>query len=212
MSSGVNVDKLIAYAQSLPPLELKPDSFYFLRHGQTPRNALKIFQTYAEPLSEVGIKQAALAAKTLSSNPPEPVRTICVSDATRTLQTAAPIAESLGLSPIPTPALKERHFGDLWGTSSASIDWDCAPANGETLTQFVDRTRTGVLQALNSGHDNAVLIVAHGGNLLVLASMLRVPIDTSLFGNALPIYFSREGGTWSARPLQAPADGELNLA
>lgn len=212
MARGVNTDKLVSYAQSLPPLTIKPDSFYFLRHGQTPGNALKIFQTYAEPLSEVGIQQAAQAAAVLSASPPEPVRTICVSDATRTLQTAAPIADALGLTALPTVALRERHFGDLWGTSSACIDWDCAPENGETLTEFVDRTRAALGRALNYGHDDPVLIVAHGGNLFVLASMLRIPLDERLFGNALPIYFKREGGGWTASPLVAPSDEPAGLA
>lgn len=208
--SGTNIDKLEAYAQSLPPIQLTPTSFYFLRHGQTPGNALKVFQTYAEPLSEVGIQQALDAAEALTTAP-EAVRTIVVSDAARTLQTAAPVAKKLGLKTIQTAALRERHFGDLWGTSSANIDWDCSPANGETLKEFVERTRAGILQALN-GNEGPVLIVAHGGNLMVLASLLHIPLDTKMFGNALPIYFSCDGEKWSARPLLAPQDASMNMA
>jgi probable phosphoglycerate mutase len=202
MSTSLGLDKVAAYASS-QPLSVKPDRFYFLRHGQTPKNALHIFQSYSEPLSELGIRQAADAADALR-NPPVPVKTICVSDATRTLQTAAPVATTLGITPHATPNLRERHFGDLMGTSSAQIDWDCKPANGETLTQFVDRTRAAFDEALNAGHEDPVLIVAHGGNLLVLASLLSVTVDYKLFGNALPLYFTRKDGKWSAEPLSAP--------
>jgi len=210
MSNSLNIDKLVAYAQT-KPLQLKPSRFYFLRHGQTPRNALKIFQTYEEPLSELGEKQAAEAAAALS-RAPVPVKTIVVSDAKRTLQTAEPVAAALGLTPLPTPRLRERHFGDLHGTSSAQIDWDCKPANGETLTEFVDRSRAAFEEALNAGHEDPVLIVAHGGNLLVLASLLHMRVDYKLFANALPLYFTREGEHWTAEPLFAPSNDGPNLA
>jgi probable phosphoglycerate mutase len=209
MSNSLNIDKLVAYAKS-QPLELKVDQFYFLRHGQTPCNAAKIFQTYAEPLSELGVKQASEAAEVLA-HAPVPVKTICVSDATRTLQTAAPIAAALGITPLATPNLRERHFGDLHGTSSLQIDWDCKPANGETLTEFVDRTRAAIDGALSAGHEDPVLIVAHGGNLLVLASLLNMTVDYKMFGNALPLHFTRHGDTWAATPLLPPTTsaGEL---
>ena len=47
------VKELVALAGA-HPLSPECDHFYFLRHGQTPRNALRIFQGYDEPLSELG--------------------------------------------------------------------------------------------------------------------------------------------------------------
>lgn len=207
----VGIERLPALAKQFP-IEIKPSSFYFLRHGQTPRNVLKIFQSYQEPLSEVGEEQALAAAAALAKLPLPP-RTIFCSDATRTMQTAEPCAKTLDVTPTFTPLLKERHFGDLVGTSSASIDWDCKPAGGETLDQFVERTRNGLDLALNNGHDDPVLIVAHGGNLFVLAYLLNIPLDYKLFGNALPLYVSRaEDGKWTAEPLLAASTDGPNLA
>lgn len=185
-------------------VDIAPSVFYFLRHGQTPRNALKIFQAYDEPLSEIGQQQAIDAAAALAS---EPVRAIVVSDAKRTLQTAEPSAKALGLAPTPTPLLKERHFGALVGTSSETIDWDCKPEGGETLDEFVQRSLSGVEFALNRPEDRQpTLIVAHGGNLLVLVNALGVQLDRSKFSNALPLKFTRVEGQWHIAPLLAPTD------
>lgn len=183
-------------------VRIEQSVFYFLRHGQTPRNALKIFQAYDEPLSDVGQEQARVAAAALAD---EPVRAIYVSDAKRTLQTSEPSARTLGLRPTPTPLLKERHFGALVGTSSATIDWDCRPEGGETLEQFVDRSLAGVEYALNHP-DEPTLIVAHGGNLLVLVNALGIPLDRSKFSNALPLKFTRVEEQWHITPLLAPTD------
>ncbi len=54
--SGLGELIRIAEAQPLSPA---CDHFYFLRHGQTGRNALRIFQAVDEPLSELGLQQAA---------------------------------------------------------------------------------------------------------------------------------------------------------
>ena len=78
------VKELVALAGA-HPLSPECDHFYFLRHGQTPRNALRIFQGYDEPLSELGLEQAALAATVLAG---EPIRTIVTSDARRAFDTA----------------------------------------------------------------------------------------------------------------------------
>ena len=53
------LDQLIALAAA-QPLAPACDHFYFLRHGQTGRNAQRIFQATDEPLSELGLQQAAL--------------------------------------------------------------------------------------------------------------------------------------------------------
>ncbi|RYF80856.1 MAG: histidine phosphatase family protein [Comamonadaceae bacterium] len=181
------------------PLQPPCDEFYFLRHGQTPRNALRIFQSYDEPLSDLGEQQAAAAAAALAG---EPIRCIVSSDARRALHTAHTVAATLGLEPTLHAPLRERHFGALVGTSSADIDWDCAPEGGETLAQFVDRKRQALQAALAT--QGPVLIVAHGGSLYVLAALLNVPVDLSIMANAHPLHFTRQANGWQARSLMAP--------
>ncbi|MGY2047633.1 histidine phosphatase family protein [Methylobacterium sp. JK268] len=83
-----------------------------LRHGQSAFN-LHYGATGEDPgipdapLTELGHRQAAAAAEALAG---EGMRRILCSPYTRALQTAAPVAERLGLPVIVTEAVRER-FG-----------------------------------------------------------------------------------------------------
>jgi len=200
------LDELVQLAAA-EPISPACEHFYFLRHGQTNRNALRIFQAPDEPLSELGLAQAAQAATVLAG---ETIRSIVCSDAPRAHVTAQSVAAPHGLTPLPDAGLRERHFGVLIGTSSASIDWACAPEGGETLKQFVDRKRIALAAAL--ARPAPVLVVAHGGSLFVLAALLGVKIDLSILGNAQPWRFERNGPIWSIRALQAKGDAESAIA
>jgi broad specificity phosphatase PhoE len=202
------LDALVRIAAT-QPLVPDCDHFYFLRHGQTGRNALRIFQAVDEPLSELGLQQAAHAAELLAG---EPIRTIVCSDARRAFDTAHTVAAALRLTPTAQAELRERNFGALIGTSSANIDWACEPEGGETLTQFVARKRAALDAALKQ--PAPVLVVAHGGTLYALAALLGVPIDVTVLGNAQPLRFSRSrnGLAWAVTPLLRHAGGEAALA
>ncbi len=184
-------------------LELPCDSFLFLRHGQTTRNLQRIFQGPEEPLSAHGIGQAQVAAALLAE---QAVASVVCSDMPRAIMTARIVLQARTDTPVPKlreqASLRERNFGVLIGNSSRALDWDCAPDKGETLEQFIDRTRRALVAALADAAP--VLVVAHGGTLHVLAALLRVPTDDSLLANARPLRFSRMGGDatgWTVQPL-----------
>jgi broad specificity phosphatase PhoE len=202
------LEQLVQLAQA-QPLAPACDHFYFLRHGQTGRNALRVFQAPDEPLSELGLQQAARAAELLAG---EPIRTIVCSDARRAFDTAHAVGTALRLTPTAHETLRERNFGALIGTSSANIDWACEPEGGETLAQFVARKRAALDAALRQ--PAPVLVVAHGGTLYVLAALLGVPVDVAIMGNAQPLRFERSGPTWAVTPLlrQQDNDGTAALA
>ena len=204
-------DELVRLASSRP-ISPSCDHFYFLRHGQTGRNASRIFQDVDEPLSELGLQQAAKAAERLTG---EPIRTIVCSDARRAFDTAHTVAAGLCLTPTARDDLRERHFGALIGTSSANLDWACSPDGGETLAQFVDRKRAALTVALDVT-PAPVLVVAHGGTLYVLAALLGVTIEPDVLGNAQPLRFQRiaqAGGTmWRIEPLLARTNDAAALA
>jgi glucosyl-3-phosphoglycerate phosphatase len=203
MSHHRGIDRLLALAAA-QPLEVACESFHFLRHGQTARNALRIFQDLDEPLDATGLAQAGRAAHTLRA---ERFSTIACSPLPRARTTAGRVVAALAAAghtraPQYHDGLRERHFGELIGTSSAQIDWDCAPAGGETLSAFVARARAGLAWAL--AQPGPVLVVAHGGTLYVLAGLLGVPLSAALLANAHPLRFERAGGGWAVQPLQAP--------
>jgi glucosyl-3-phosphoglycerate phosphatase len=178
------------------PLAPACDHFYFLRHGQTARNALRIFQAPDEPLNETGLEQARQAASCLAG---EPIRSIVCSDARRAFDTAHTVAAHHGIVPLAAQALRERNFGALIGTSSAQLDWTCEPENGETLSDFMRRKHAALAEAL--ALPGPVLVVAHGGSLYALTAMLGIPMDLQLLGNAQPLRFERRGPIWTIRAL-----------
>ena len=205
------MEALVHSARKQPAL---PDgtckNFYFLRHGQTARNAARIFQDRSEPLDAAGQQQASTAAHRLGQ---EPIRSIVGSDVLRASQTADTVARQLGLPWAIHTGLRERHFGALIGTSSVNLDWACVPAGGETLEAFVQRTCTGVAEALATAANTApLLVVAHGGNLLVLAAWLDVALPPGALGNAQPLHFTHTQGRWHITPLLPTQDSASNLA
>lgn len=204
MNPGLRQLATLAAARPLSPA---CKHFYFLRHGQTECNARRIFQAADEPLSALGLQQAARAAELLAG---EPIRSIVSSNVHRALSTAHTVAAPHDIAPLVHEGLRERHFGALIGTSSANIDWACAPEGGETLPEFVDRKRAALDLAL--AQPGPVLVVAHGGSLYVLAALLGVPIDMDLLGNAQPLRFERDGIAWRVKALLQQVDGGGHIA
>lgn len=200
------VDQLLSLAGALGA-DPACDQFVFLRHGQTARNALRIFQGPDEPLDATGEAQARRAAEILAR---EEFASIVCSDMRRAHHTAQTAAAPHGITPVTCAGLRERNFGELVGTSSRELDWTCSPAGGESLETFVTRTRAGLIEAWS--HPATALIVAHGGIFYVLAGLLRVPVTTAYYGNALPLRFTRDTGGWRVTPLDTAIAGESNIA
>ncbi len=97
----------------IPNPNMPVTKLYLVRHGQSAGNAEGRFGGHsATPLSELGIKQAKLAAQTLAK---ERIDAIYTSDLHRAVQTAEPLAKLLDLPIVKTPAFRERHVGVLEG-------------------------------------------------------------------------------------------------
>ena len=204
--TAAGLQQLVALAAARP-LAPSCDHFYFLRHGQTECNARRIFQPADEPLSALGLEQAARAAGLLAG---EPIRSIFSSNVERALTTAHAVSAPHRIAPVVLEGLRERNFGALIGTSSVHIDWACVPEGGETLAAFIDRSRIAIDHALS--HPAPVLMVAHGGTLYVLAALLGVAVDMRVLGNAQPLRFERSGTTWRLQPLLRQVDGGAAVA
>lgn len=200
--SRLGLDALTRLAGS-PPLQPRAQSFVFLRHGATDGNVNKIYQRFDQPLNAIGLDQARAAAAALAAR--GGVARIVASDMPRAWQTAQIAGAALGLAVTAEVQLRERWFGDLVGTSSAELDWTYDPPNGDTLKDFIARTREGLLAALDS--DAGTLIVAHGGTLYVLAAALGIVLEVEHLHNASPLAFRRAGARWHIEPLGPRVDG-----
>jgi glucosyl-3-phosphoglycerate phosphatase len=183
------------------------------RHGQTTFNAERRFQGQLDvPLNEVGIEQAAVAARYIAALRPS---AIFSSDLSRAAQTAATRARLTGLSVKHDPDLRERRGGDWEGLSdtqlrqdygqayahwtSAPADW--APPGGESGTMVADRAWAGLLRAADSvPGGSTVVVVSHGGaiglgtaRLLGIAPGLRL---LGTLGNCRWSVLGRRDGLW----------------
>lgn len=191
------------------PLEIGARSFVFVRHGETDGNRLRIFQVAEQPLNANGLAQARSAAARLRALP---IRRITASTQARAWRTAEIIAAPHSLHLMPSDKVRERWFGSLVGTPSVNLDWSYDPPGGERLADFVARTRAGLVEAL--AEPEGSMVVAHGGNLHVLANGLGLTLPNELGANASPILFERKAGAgngWRASPI-GPVNALIGIA
>lgn len=145
-----------------------------LRHGQTHSNVSGALDTGhpGADLTDLGQAQARAAARVLAERD---IDAIHVSTLTRTHQTAAPLAEALGLTPVVHEGIREIRAGDHEMKSDADSvkayvdtvatwllgDPSVRMSGGETGEEFLARFDEVVDQIRDSGHQ-LVVLVAHG--------------------------------------------------
>jgi probable phosphoglycerate mutase len=152
-----------------------------LRHGETTpvRDgvAVPLLEGQSNPeLDPVGVDEARRAAERLAG---EDVAAIYVTPLTRTHQTAAPLAERLGVRPVVEPRLIEVHLGEWEGGQYrrrvaandpiaarviAEQRWDVIPG-AEPMDRFAARVREGIEGVAAAHPDRTVVVVSHGGTI-----------------------------------------------
>ena len=192
MSIGLN--ELTAEAAA-SPLKCGRDRFYFVRHGQTAGNFSGVVQVPTIELDATGKAQAAAAGVLMAK---QHVDLVVASPFKRAYDTGLAVAG--GRAMTVNPNLAERLFGEFMGTSAAQLDWSKSPRGGESMAEFIQRTQTGFLQAL-SWQVAEIAIVAHGGNLRVIAAGLGVELTETSVSNAHPLLFERVSGAWRMTEL-----------
>lgn len=173
------------------------ERFYFLRHGETDGNRTGTFQSPETPLNASGEAQAQAAAERLKGHA---LGHVAASPMARAWRTANVVAAHHNVLPEPEAMLQERFYMALAGQPVGQLDWQADPPGCETLARFVHRTARGLNEAIaaHAGRSGDLLIVSHGGILLVLAAMAGIaPDDASLRRNAVPILVSRQQSRWS---------------
>jgi probable phosphoglycerate mutase len=147
-----------------------------IRHGRTTSNQGFLLDT-AVPgadLDEVGREQAQALVPRVAEYP---IEAIYASVLVRTQQTAAPLAEALGLEVQVLPGLREISAGDdemspdasnYFNTMIAWRDGDFARRvpGGENAIEFIDRFDAAILQVAEAGHQVAA-VFSHGAALRI---------------------------------------------
>jgi probable phosphoglycerate mutase len=130
---------------------------------------------HADPeLSPTGRRQALLLAERLERTQ---IDAIYTSNLRRTIETATPLAERLGLQPIVEPDVREVYLGQWEGGMFRKLEaerspltdqvwrsgtWDLVPG-GETGAAFAARVREAIERICAANPGRRVLVVAHGG-------------------------------------------------
>ncbi|MGW5241139.1 histidine phosphatase family protein [Monashia sp. NPDC004114] len=159
---------------------------FLVRHGQTQANVSRQLDT-AVPgldLTDEGRSQAVMLASRLGG---EDLGAIYTSDLVRTQQTAAPLAELLGLTMVVLPGLREIQAGDYEMSTDwkpyidAVVRWRDDPAHaipgGDSGVGFMTRYEAAIRRIATDGHESAVA-VSHGAAMRVwCAATLHLPAE-----------------------------------
>ena len=125
-------------------------------------------------LHPAGREQALRVAERLAG---EDLAAMYVTTLRRTAETAAPLAERLGMTPVVAPDLREVHLG-AWeggefrhrvaagdpvaGAVLTEERWDVIPG-AEPAADFAARVRAGLLRVAGAHPDRTVVVFTHGG-------------------------------------------------
>jgi alpha-ribazole phosphatase len=160
-----------------------------VRHGETEWNRDRRIQGQTDVcLSELGREQARRLALRLSR---EPINAIYSSDLKRASETAAPLAQALGLPVHLTPQFREVGFG-LWegltvdevarGWPDEYAAWRqdsvrCRPPEGESIEALQERALACVTDILTTHPGQRVAIIGHGGSIKsILCGLMGFPL------------------------------------
>jgi probable phosphoglycerate mutase len=170
------------------PAQGEPTVTALLRHGQTPMSVQKRYAGRTDaPLTEVGVQQAAAAAKRLAS---AGLAVIVTSPLLRTVQTAQAVAAVTGAAVVTDDGFRETDFGAWEGLTFAEVrerwpaemsawlaDPEVAPPGGESFTDVSARVTAALDRVLAARAGQTVLIVSHVTpiKMLVTAALLAPP-------------------------------------
>lgn len=156
-----------------------------VRHGETEWNAERRIQGQIDiGLNATGVAQAEAAGRWLKN---AGITALYSSDLKRAWTTAAAIGQAIGLTPQPTPEMRERRYGIFQGLTYVEAqakypdgyaafegrNADYAFENGESLAEMFARV-TGKLKEIAAAHvGEKVVVVLHGGVLDIINRFVR---------------------------------------
>jgi probable phosphoglycerate mutase len=165
-----------------------PTTIVLVRHGETDWNRENRFQGHADPpLNDAGRAQALKLAGELRD---EAVAAAYTSPLRRARETAAIVADQLGIEPVPDNALMEVDVGSWSGLTRDEVEarfpegyarwleyghgWD----DGESYEELGERVVSGLLGIALRHPYERVLAVTHGGPIRsALAAADGVPFE-----------------------------------
>ncbi len=148
-----------------------------VRHGQSTWNADGRWQGRADPpLSDLGVRQADVAAETIAG---DGIARIWASPLARALQTATIVGARLGLTVETDARLEERDAGDWTGKTRAEIEagWPGfldggRRPNGFETDDVLHERALAAIRAIGLDAHEPVVVISHGGLIRVVERAL----------------------------------------
>jgi ribonuclease H / adenosylcobalamin/alpha-ribazole phosphatase len=174
------------------PTEGEPTVTLLLRHGQTPMSVQKRYAGRSDvPLTDVGVQQAAAAAKRLAS---AGLDVIVTSPLLRTVQTAQEVAAVTGAAVVTDDGFRETDFGAWEGLTFAEVrerwpaelaawlaDPEAAPPDGESFADVSTRVTAALHRVLADRQGQRVLVVSHVTPIKTLVAAALLAPSAALF-------------------------------
>ncbi len=155
-----------------------------IRHGETDWNAEQRWQGHLDvPLNQNGLAQVQALAKHLRGRP---IRAVYSSDLSRAQATAAPIAETFGLTVKGDPRWRELNLGIFQGLTTSEISrqypdearrmhedyMDYVMPKGEARRAMQARAYAAFGEIVADEAGPEIVVVSHGGTIRVLLMKL----------------------------------------
>ncbi|MBD1834292.1 histidine phosphatase family protein [Cyanobacteria bacterium FACHB-472] len=173
---------------------------YFLRHGQTDRSRDNVFCGSIDPdLTADGLEMAKAFAAAYRSLP---WSAIFCSPMRRTVATAKPLCEAVGMQMQLREGLKEINYGKWEGKTVETVDreyhddyirWTADPAwypptEGELAVAIAHRSLQVIEEIKQQFNNGNVLIVAHKATIrIMLCSLLGIDVGRFRFRLGCPV-------------------------
>ena len=206
-------------------------NLHLLRHGQTPFSRDNVFcGAGLDP--ELTPDGAAMANAFAAAYKSSPWSAVYASPLRRTVATARPLCDALGLKMELRDDLKEIHYGKWEGKSvevvnreyhddyirwSADPAWN-APTGGEPAVAIARRTMQVIEEIKQRYSDGNVLIVSHKATIrIILCGLLGIDVGRFRYRLACPVgsvsvvQFSSEGPLLEALADRTHLDEKLRL-
>jgi probable phosphoglycerate mutase len=191
---------------------------FLVRHGESealiPGRPFPLVDGHGDPaLAPEGLEQAERLGARLARHP---IDAIYVTTLRRTHQTAAPLADRLGLTPIVEPDLREVHLGEWEGElyrqrmaeghpiamrMLREQRWDVIPG-GEPSDRLRARVRGAIDRIVAAHPEQRVVVVSHGGVIgEIIAQAVETPHAFAFLGvaNASISHLVVAGDRWIVR-------------
>ncbi|WP_297432141.1 histidine phosphatase family protein [uncultured Cetobacterium sp.] len=160
---------------------------YFVRHGETVWNTLKIFQGRSNsPLTEVGVEQAKKLSQYLNNID---FKKVYSSPQDRALQTTKLLLGDKNMEITTIDEFQEINMGKVEGIPreefeknypieyhnfwNNAMEYNPSAYNGESYEEILDRVKLGLERLVKENNNGNILVISHGVTLKAIFNIIN---------------------------------------